>query len=249
MKVIALLAVLAASALASGCAHRQPLISHAHVGHCLTQWYDTPDNRGLYDVAREELEIARTQAEAALLADSNAGKAQHLDNVAHALNPDLQPLGPGLDYGAIRALEGAVEHLEYAATSDDASTNIVGSVAQLSEAGIAIVGRLKQASERARTADRRNVAAMNQAALDVRSSLTAALHGFDADANGVIDASAAEAGLEQFHVALDAALAREANPSYEPLERRYLLGVVRLPNGKWGFLPWGQSSSRPTYGY
>jgi hypothetical protein len=250
MKVIALLGILAGSALATGCAHRQPLISHAHVGHCLTQWHDTPNNRGLFDVARAELDTARTQAEAALLADASAAaKAEHLDNVVHALKPEFQPLGPGLDYGAIRALEGAVEHLEYAATSDDASTNIVGAVAQLSETGVAIVGRLKQAVERARSVDRKDVAAINQAALDVRTTLSAALSGFDADVNGSIDATAKEGGLDQLRAALDATLAREANPKYEPLGRRYLLGVVRLPNGKWGFLPWGKSGSRSTYGY
>jgi hypothetical protein len=250
MKAIALSTVLACSALATGCAHHQPLISHAHVGHCLTQWHDTPDNRGLFDVAKAELATARTQADAALEAGlSVSAKSEHLDNVVHALNPDLQPLGPGLDYGAIRALDGAIEHLEYAATSDDASANIVSSVAQLSQTGVAIVERLRQAAEQARGGDRKDALSLDRIALDVRTALSAALAGVDADHNGHIDATAAEAGLEQFHAALDTTLEREANPKYEPLERRYLLGVVRLPNGKWGFLPWGKSNSRPTYGY
>src|SRR5688572_24542919 len=88
-----------------GCAHQQPLISHAHVGHGLTHWQDTPGNKGLFTVAREEIDIARRETEAALIAPTGADKATHIKNAAHALNPDVQPSGTGLGYGAIRALE------------------------------------------------------------------------------------------------------------------------------------------------
>jgi len=91
-----------------GCASQQPLISHAHVGHGLTTWQDTPGNKGLFTVAREEIDIARHEADAALGAASAAEKATHINNAVHALNPDVQSKGTGLGYGAIRALGSAV---------------------------------------------------------------------------------------------------------------------------------------------
>src|SRR3954470_9810766 len=93
-----------------GCVHSQPLISHAHVGHCLTNWADTPDQQGLLPVARQELDAARREADAALQESiPPAEKATHIRNISRALNPDAEKLGPGLGYGAIRALEAAVE--------------------------------------------------------------------------------------------------------------------------------------------
>jgi hypothetical protein len=223
----------------SGCVHRQPLISHAHIGHCLTTWHDTPDKQGLFEVARQELETARKEADDALLAGlSAAQKAEHIDNVAHALNPDMQPLGPGLDYGAIRALEGAVEHLEYAATSEDASPNIVSSVATLSDIGVAVLERLRNAAAQAKPAGIKDLAALDKLAFDVRTLLNAAEFG-----------TGTQPGFQQLRTQLDAMLARESNPPYEPVERKYVLGLVRLPNGKWGFLPWRKTAARPTYGY
>src|SRR5687768_5939023 len=136
------------------CAHKQPLISHAHVGHGLTHWTETPDNKGLFQVAHEELETARREAEAALASNGNVEeKTRHIANVSQALSPGAgAQQGPGLGYGAVRALEAAVEHLEYAATSEDASANVVSSVAPVSEIGLTIVARLRASSEKARAA-------------------------------------------------------------------------------------------------
>src|SRR5688572_1286993 len=133
MTRIAVILLLAAGALAlGGCAHHQPLLAHAHIGHCVTSWHDTPDNRGLLEVAEQELATALHESRAALIRDiCPSQKPRHLRNAVHALNPDAQHTGPGLGYGAIRALEGAIEHLEYAATSQDASRNVTTSVPTL----------------------------------------------------------------------------------------------------------------------
>jgi hypothetical protein len=237
----------------TGCAHRQPLISHAHVGHGLTHWTDTPDNKGLLQVAQEELETARREAEAALASSGNVDeKARHIANVSHALNPGTGgPQGPGLGYGAIRALEAAVEHLEYAATSDDASGNVVSSVASVSELGIAISARLRASNEKAQAARQRSrdPVALDQIALELRNSLRAAAVGADSDGNGSVDPTASEAGLEQLHAQLNAMLARETQPKYEPVPRRYLLGLVRMPDGKWVYTTIRKAMGRPSYGY
>jgi hypothetical protein len=232
-----------------GCASQQPLISHAHVGHGLTTWQDTPGNKGLFTVAREEIDIARHEADAALTAASTAEKAAHINNAIHALNPDQQPRGTGLGYGAIRALGSAVEHLEYAATSEDASGNIVSSVAPLSQMGEGILSRLRATASGAKTAGVDDPIALDRAAVELRAGLTSAAQGVDANRNGLIDATAEEAGLDQLHSQLQAMLDREADPKYAPLPRKYLLGVVRMPDGKWIFTSIRNALSRPNYGY
>lgn len=232
-----------------GCAHQQPLMSHAHVGHCLTHWYDTPDNRGLLEVASEQLARARSATDAALAVGSDpALKTKHLGDAARALKAEGEPEGPD-SYGAIRAFDSALEHLEYAGTSEDASPNLVASVATLSEMGVAISERLRAASVQARTdPPSSNAISLDRKAVDLRALLNAVAAGVDSNGNGTIEPNATEAGLEQFRAQLDDALAREMNPAYQPLARKYLLGIVRLPDGKWAFLPWNKLA-RPNYGY
>lgn len=241
--------VLAFGSSLVGCAHQQPLISHAHVGHGLTHWQDTPGNKGLFTVAREEIDIARHETEAALIAVSAAEKTTHIDNAAHALNPDVQPRGTGLGYGAIRALQSGVEHLEYAATSADASANVVSSVAPLSELGQGVLERLKAASSLAKTSGVTDPLALDRTAIELRAALAGVSQGVDANRDGRIEATVDEAGLDQLHAELQAMLAREHDPKYAPLPRKYLLGIVRMPDGKWIFTSIRNALSRPSYGH
>ncbi len=237
MKSLSLLVLLVAfgSSLV-GCVHRQPLISHAHVGHTMTHWGDTPNQQGLLPVARQELETARREADLALAATATPNqKAAHIRNVARALNPDAEKLGPGLGYGAIRALEAAVEHLEYAATSDDASTNVVTSVVELSAIGDNLLERMRAVAARAKSADVRDAAVLDRTAVELRATLR--------------DIAVGENGFEHLQQELDAMLARETNPKYHPLEKKYLLGLVRLPDGKWVYASLRKAMGRPTYGY
>jgi hypothetical protein len=246
MKPFILFSLILACALGtSGCVLRQPSMTHAHLGHCLTSWRDTPQNRGLLDVAREEIDVAMRESDAAIAPMlSPEEKARHIDNAIHALKPDAQPLGPGLDYGALRALEGVIEHLEYASTSEDASNNVVSSVAALSELGLSVVDRLRGAVRLASSVDARDTAALDRLALDLHSALHSAVRGVDANGNGRIDLVAAEAGLDQMQSELQAMLKRETNPPYRPLPKKYVLGLVRLPDGKWSFASLWQKVSR-----
>jgi hypothetical protein len=232
-----------------GCAHRQPLLSHAHVGHCLTHWQDTPDNKGLLTIAREELDAARRETDAALAAGSLEQKSAHLENAAHALDPDAHPQGTGVGYGAIRALESGIEHLEYAATSPDASSNVVASVAPVGEVGNGIIERLRATASQAKTTGVADAVALDRIAVELRAGLTNIVQGVDANRDGRIEASAAEAGLDQLHAQLQAMLARENDPRYAPLPRKYLLGIMRLPDGKWIYTSIRKALSRPSYGH
>ena len=68
------------------------------------------------------------------------------------------------------------------------------------------------------------------------------LQGSDANGDGVVGDSREEYGLKQLRRDLEALIARE-DPRYEPVARRYLLGLVRLPTGEWVF------SDKVTSGY
>src|SRR4029450_7773253 len=98
------------SFLLASCGRTLPLISHAHVGHALTTWRDTPDEQGLFVVAEKEITTVWQQAQAARQTSATVAR-QHSAGVVHALDPAHQATGPGLGYGGIRALTGAAQHI------------------------------------------------------------------------------------------------------------------------------------------
>ncbi len=74
---------------ATACTHQMPLVSHAHIGHSLDYWHDTPENMGLYEVAGQELQTAIHSANQALAAGlSRAQQQALLADALHALDPD-----------------------------------------------------------------------------------------------------------------------------------------------------------------
>lgn len=248
------LALVFAGLLFAGCAQKMPLISHAHIGHSLTAWHDTPDNEALLIVAEKELAIALAESTSIVKATGAANKRHHFRNVVNTLNPDFQGAGPGLGYGAIRATQGTAEHLEYAAQSPDASDNIVTTVVKLTEQIYAISSRLNQALQLAISAENEPDERLAELGVALNEQLHLAVAGEASASNTGTDIASGEIGIARLHDAMQSMLDRETEPRYEPLARRYVLGLVRLPNGQWGYrLPRRQSSfanSRyGSYGY
>lgn len=236
-------------ALATGCVQTQPLIAHSHIGHALTTWHDTPGQQGLYVIAAKELDIAIAATGKALESTAYpARSSKHVDNALHALNPDRQRFGVGLDYGAIRAIQGAIEHLEYAADSDDASDNFVSSVVILADQGNLVLERMRQAEQLLAAIDR-NQPVNDPRLLKGHRLLKAAKHG-DSSGGPVGNTLArSEHGLVHITEALADMLKRETDPDYEPVPRRYVLGLVKLPNGRWGYRLARPVNTRSGYGY
>ncbi|MGI9238000.1 MAG: hypothetical protein ACR2QZ_11420, partial [Woeseiaceae bacterium] len=217
------LAVLAIFGLA-GCTTQQPLISHAHIGHALTTWHDTPGKQGLMDVAAADLGIAEREASLACSNSVAGSRMKHTANVVNALVPEAHPDGPASGYGAVRALMGTVEHLEYAATSTDASMNLVAAVAELSVQGEAVHARLEVATDLAQTLLSAPPAKFADHCDRLQQELRVAIHG------GVVgprDEGFPTIGFNSLHAKLLATLDREQDPAYEPVPRRYVLGLVR----------------------
>ena len=165
----------------------------------------------------------------------------------HALVPETLPEGPGSGYGALRAVMGTVEHLEFAATSTDASLNLVTAVAQLASEGVSIHARLEIATELARSLRDATGNERNNLCAQLLDELRVAIHG------GIIGPRSdglATMGFRALHHALLASLDREQDPPYEPVSRRYVLGLVRLPTGEWRYrLPQPGQQAPVDFGY
>lgn len=219
------------SFLLAGCGRALPLISHAHVGHALTTWRDTPGEQGLFMVAEQEITIAWQQAQVARQTSATVAR-KHVAGVIHALDPEHQATGPGLGYGGIRALTGAANHLQFASTSDDASGNIARGAEAFAKQAAVVIENLKLAIDVASLAQKSSDAEISGLTAEIERIIDRSLNGADVDGNGSIGNTAEEIGLKQMRQQLVLMLSHE-NPPYHPIGRRYLLGLVKLPNGRW----------------
>ena len=98
--------------------------AHLHIGHVMTNWRDTPGARGFLPVAVDEARVAALHAGLAAKATNLDDIKTHAGHVLHALDPSMEPKGPGAGYGVKKAVEGALEHLTLAAKSDGATVTV-----------------------------------------------------------------------------------------------------------------------------
>ena len=213
-------AVAFAAAVLAGCVTVElPSIAHVHVGHAITAWPDTPEQRGLLELTLADAGVA---AEHAAYATDGAGDLQavrlHLGHVLHVVDPVLEPTGPGSGYGLLRALRGAAEHLEYAAEVPDAS------------ASLRVGARTVAAGLRALAGEAQAIAAL----AEVARRAPDAGHAL-AFAQEVRERAERLAGqLLQQRQRLASVLQAE-DPPYRTVPRRFLFGIIRLPSGQWVF--------------
>ena len=98
--------------------------AHLHIGHVMTNWRDTPGTRGFLPVAVEEARVAVLHAGLAAKAASLDDIKLHASHVLNALDPGIEPKGPGAGYGLRKAAAGALQHLDFAVKADGATANI-----------------------------------------------------------------------------------------------------------------------------
>ena len=120
--------------LVTGCADNMAMkdkgmagknMAHVHIGHVLTGWKDTPEKRGLLPTAMAEAKIALQHAGFAASKTANlAWMKTHIGHVMHTVDPSVEPKGPGLGYGVIKAAGGAGKHVGFSAKSEGASNNV-----------------------------------------------------------------------------------------------------------------------------
>lgn len=228
----ALLWMLAAGAL-SGCyTVVRPTIAHVHIGHTTAGWADTPEKVGLLAVAEREAGIAAENARKAFQAGrDSAALKRYVGFALHATDPTLESGGPGTGYGFIRAIEGAMDHMKFAADSADASKNVKDS----------ILG-LEASASRIRQSAKVTVALCEEIRRTVKADdLVSLADELKAQTETTVRETKA------WRAQVDDLIARE-NPPFSKIERRYLFGLIRLPNGIWQWHPDVDKASNQSLG-
>ena len=106
--------------------------AHLHIGHVMTNWRDTPGTRGFLPVAVDEARVAVLHARLTVKASSLDDIKLHAGHVLNALDPTVEPKGPGAGYGVKKAAAGALQHLDFAVKADGATATITTHAAQVS---------------------------------------------------------------------------------------------------------------------
>jgi hypothetical protein len=195
------------AALLAGCAgsdqrmagDAEPNMSHVHMGHVLTGWQDTPDQMGLLPTAQAEAEVAAQHAGfAASRPDDLDWMKLHAGHVLHAVDPRVEPEGPGLGYGVQRAAQGMAQHVRFAADADGASDNVrlhadhvetsAGNVVVWSERIVELGQQVQTASSAAEAAP---------LVVEMETLTEAILVGTDANGDGSVSWEQREGGLAQ----------------------------------------------------
>ena len=133
----------------------EPPLVHAHIGHVMTAWRETPGTVGLLTIALSDTRIAA--AHALLLAKSSSldDMKLHAGHVLHALDPAKEATGPASGFGAKRAAAGAVQHVGFAAAVDNASATVKSHASRVNTAladAIAAIDRGVAAAQNIRAA-------------------------------------------------------------------------------------------------
>lgn len=173
--------------------------AHAHIGHVMTGWGDTPDGQGLLPVAGAEAKTARQHAALALGEPDNLDSIRlHTGHVLHAVDPSAIDGGPGLGYGLAKAAGGVAAHIGLAADAADASDNVklhaehvaasAGNVVAWSGVIAGLAGEIMTAEEAAHAAE---------LAVRVQALLGCVSDGCDADGDGTVSWGPGEGGLAQ----------------------------------------------------
>jgi hypothetical protein len=149
--------------------------AHAHIGHVMTSWKDTPGTKGFLPTAIADAQIAMEQVERADLEGRINDFWLYGGYVLNALDPGPEtdarlktayarlPTNyvtievPGSGYGLKRAVAGALQHVQLAAQSEGASDNVkthaahvtasLENVAKWTDAAIATARKLLEAKD------------------------------------------------------------------------------------------------------
>src|SRR5262245_44542856 len=81
---------------------------HLHIGHVMTNWRDTPGGVGFLISAISDARTALVHAKLTAKDPSNLEDMKlHAGHVLNALDPSVEPRGPGSGYGVKKAAAGA----------------------------------------------------------------------------------------------------------------------------------------------
>jgi uncharacterized lipoprotein YajG len=232
--------ILVAAAGTTACVTRPPTIAHVHIGHALTGVHVTPGHKGYILVAEQRAdEVLAAVKSAGQAADLNAVKAQIAVALSENDNQD--------NFGVKQSLIMAANHIEFAATSDDASENVIRFAPLFKHDTAAVIERCDYIDLLGK--DVAASTSMKDASLlveEISKAAQANVEGADSKGTGAKGSIPADYGMAQLRAELDAMIARE-NPPYRTVDEWYLFNLVRLPNGRWVFDKLGRGGNIDGY--
>ena len=103
-----------------------PNLVKVHLAHVASTFQDAPSQQGLLATALAEAKIAAQHAALAGKTPDNLDAMKlHAGHVIHAVDPALEPNGPGLGFGVRRAAAGVVEHIQLAAKVPNVQASVL----------------------------------------------------------------------------------------------------------------------------
>jgi hypothetical protein len=173
--------------------------AHTHIGHVMTAWRDTPGSVGLLFAAMSDAKVAANHALLASKAQNDLPQMQlHAGHVLNALDPSIEPKGPGSGYGVKKAATAALQHVGFAAKSEGASANVathavhvsasLTDAVQWTDEAIALAQKIRAATSAADAAP---------LAAQLATLTNSIVNGVDANKDGQIGWQAGEGGLQQ----------------------------------------------------
>ncbi len=186
-----------AKAAAKAAAPAQKNMAHAHIGHVMMSWNDTPDKMGLLPTAEAEAKIAAQHAALAMKKPEDLGwMKMHVGHVMNACDPTVEPKGPGLGYGVVKAAAGVAKHVNFAANSEGASDNVKLHAVHVATSAENTVARCKEIL----TLGQKVMAASSAAdaagmVAEIKTLADALVAGVDANGDGTVSWEKGEGGL------------------------------------------------------
>jgi hypothetical protein len=236
-----LLALAAALPFAAGCVSRRPpTVAHVHIGHAITGVHVTPNKEGYLVSAERRAQETLDYTTQAVNSHDLAEIKHDIDLAAHATLSDE-------DFGVKESIVMAVNHVTFAATSDDATLNVQKSAPQFASDATRVIERCDLIALLSK--DVQASATVNEAQVSVGEIARLAranLSGDDSNGDGVVGSVPSEYGLLQLRKELEAMIARE-RPPYVTVDQWYLFNLVRLPNGRWVFDKFGRGGNIEGY--
>jgi len=223
----------------TSCVTKPPTIAHTHVGHILEGFAKTPNKEGLLAIAKSKASLASNAAQKAVESKSLLDIKKHTLSAMQAVNPAYQIKDPKAikksPYGLKKALAEAVQHIQYAASSADASNNVKHFAETFKQNSRYVLDRcdivMGLGDEILRSSTNNEAKVLAREFL--KYSLANAV-GIDINGDGHVGPSPKELGLAQLNAHIKAMLARE-RPVYHEIGKWYLFNIVKLPSGQWIF--------------
>jgi hypothetical protein len=224
----------------SACIVHPPTIAHVHIGHAVTAVHVTPGHEGYLSVAELRAKEAYDSAKSA---NADADLLQLKVHIAAAVTAtDSQD-----NFGVRQSVTMAANHISFAATSADASANVIQFAPTFATDTAAVVERCNYIGLLGK--DVASSASLNEASVLAQEILNLARANVEGEVSKG-DAAAGSApskyGVVQLRAEVQAMIARE-NPPYRTVDQWYLFNLVRLPNGRWVFDKLGRGGTIDGY--